>query len=171
MSSLFGELNKADVTAGLKTVTDDMKAKNRTDRTGVVGAVEPKSAPVAAKAVALPVAKPPKFALEGKKWSVEHQVDNDSMSVPDANMSQFVYMFKCSGKAKRSVLVVKNKINAVTIGTRICSRATDAEQMTATRQVLSLTQLWRPCRLSIPRILSSKSQKRSRRFSSMAAME
>jgi len=66
------------VTGGLRKVTDDMKTKNRTDRSGAV--------PAAAKppAAAVPTARaaggakprgPPRLELEGgRKWVVENQV-------------------------------------------------------------------------------------------------
>ena len=78
MNAVFNELNKGEaITSGLRKVTDDMKAKNRTDRSGVVAANAAKPAgsggakPAAAASAAV---KPPKLALEGKKWAVENQV-------------------------------------------------------------------------------------------------
>ncbi|KAL6951896.1 hypothetical protein U1Q18_047874 [Sarracenia purpurea var. burkii] len=44
MSAVFQEINSGKpATAGLRKVTDDMKTKNRTDRTGIVGASEKES--------------------------------------------------------------------------------------------------------------------------------
>ena len=58
---------------GLKKVTDDMKThKNPALRQGPKPFVpSPKASPVAApKSVAAPVSRPPKFALEAKKWII-----------------------------------------------------------------------------------------------------
>lgn len=51
---------------GLKKVTNDMKTKNRTDRTGVVGAIE-KETPASSRVFSK--AGPPKFELQmGRKY-------------------------------------------------------------------------------------------------------
>jgi hypothetical protein len=52
------------ITSGLRKVTDDMKAKNRADRSGVVVAAAAKPAANGSKPAAAAVVKPPKFALE-----------------------------------------------------------------------------------------------------------
>ena len=57
---------------GLKKVTDDMKThKNPALRQGPKPfAPSPKASPVAAPKKAAAPSRPPKFALEGKKWIV-----------------------------------------------------------------------------------------------------
>ena len=60
---------------GLKKVSDDMKThKNPTLRTGpkpfIATKPSPSPSPVAAKKTVAPAAKPPKCALEGKKWLI-----------------------------------------------------------------------------------------------------
>ena len=78
MNAVFGELNKGEgITSSLRKVTDDMKAKNMTDRSGVVAAGRggtPAIGGGGGKPAAVSAARPPKLALEGTKWAVEHQV-------------------------------------------------------------------------------------------------
>ncbi len=85
-ADLFAELNKGGaVTSGLKKVTDDMKAKNRVDRSGVVKAA-PKKAPKAG----------PKVGTTGMvagKWLVEGhvQVRNRVPSLPPSLSCSLVF--------------------------------------------------------------------------------
>eukprot|EP00002_Diphylleia_rotans_P009457 TRINITY_DN1970_c0_g1_i1.p2 TRINITY_DN1970_c0_g1~~TRINITY_DN1970_c0_g1_i1.p2 ORF type:complete len:466 (-),score=118.57 TRINITY_DN1970_c0_g1_i1:2393-3790(-) len=106
--ALFSQINSGNVTGGLRKVTDDMKAKNRTDRTAVVPAAA--SAP---KAAAAPAGKapsgPPKCELDGKKWAVENQLNNRSIVIDDTNTKQTVYVYNCQG----SLIVVKGKVNNI----------------------------------------------------------
>jgi adenylyl cyclase-associated protein len=67
------------VTTGLRKVTDDMKAKNRGDRSGAVpaGTASSPAKPAAAVARGAGAAArgPPRLELEGgRKWVVENQV-------------------------------------------------------------------------------------------------
>jgi adenylyl cyclase-associated protein len=111
-SALFSELSKGeDVTKGLRRVTDDMKThKNPTLRAGdVVPAAKSSAshhAPPKGEA-----AKPPKFALDGKKWLVEYQTGKKDLVIKDAEMKQTVYVYKCVD----CVITVKGKINAITL--------------------------------------------------------
>jgi len=112
MNSVFAALNKGEnVTSGLKKVTNDMKSKNRTDKSSVVPAIVPKATTsAAAKKTAAPT-KPPKFALEGNKWVVEYQVGNKQLVIDQTEVKQTVYIYKC----KDSVIQIKGKVNAVTV--------------------------------------------------------
>lgn len=112
MSAVFAEISSGKpVTQGLRKVTDDMKSKNRTDRTGVV-ATEGKqsrnvSAPTSTKGPA-----PAKFELQmGRKWVVEHHIGNKGLTIEDCDTKQSVYVFGC----KDSVLQVKGKVNNITM--------------------------------------------------------
>jgi len=112
-SALFASLNKGDgVTSGLKKVTDDMKTKNRTDKTSVVPATAaaPKAekTPAGAKVVAK---KPPRFQLDGNKWVVENQENNREIVISETETKQVVYIFGCTN----STIVIKGKVNAVTV--------------------------------------------------------
>ncbi|KAJ3697672.1 hypothetical protein LUZ61_001377 [Rhynchospora tenuis] len=110
MSAVFQEINSGKpVTSGLRKVTDDMKTKNRTDRTGVVNAPE-KSAPRGG-AFSFKTG-PPKMELQmGRKWVVENQVGKKELVIDDCDSKQSVYVYGC----KDSVLQVKGKVNNITL--------------------------------------------------------
>lgn len=122
MSAVFSELNKGGtVTSGLKKVTDDMKTKNRADRSGAVpSSTSAPSAPNAPKGpskAAAPVAAPPKTELVlGRKWSVENHSNNRSLIIDQTDPKQSVYIFNCSN----CTVQVQGKVNAITIDS--CSR-------------------------------------------------
>ncbi|XP_057748757.1 cyclase-associated protein 1-like [Arachis stenosperma] len=109
MSAVFQQISSGDITSGLRKVTNDMKAKNRTDRTGVVGTTE-KESHAAPKAT--PKAGPPKFELQmGRKWVVENQIENKSLVIEDCDAKQSVYVYGC----KNSVLQIQGKVNNITV--------------------------------------------------------
>mmetsp|Transcript_13582 Transcript_13582/g.31299 ORF Transcript_13582/g.31299 Transcript_13582/m.31299 type:complete len:487 (+) Transcript_13582:34-1494(+) len=115
MSNMLAELNKGEaVTSGLKKVTDDMKSKNQPGRSGVVSE-KPKAAPAKKFGAAAVSAGPPKFQLEGKKWVVENQVDNTDLSIGTPEPNQVVYIYKCLGKAQRSLVTIGGKVNSVCV--------------------------------------------------------
>ncbi|PON57884.1 Adenylate cyclase-associated CAP [Parasponia andersonii] len=110
MSAVFQEINSGKpVAAGLRKVTDDMKTKNRADRTSVVGSVEKEtrtSSPSFSKA------GPPKLELQmGRKWVVENQIGRKNLVIDDCDAKQSVYIFGC----KDSVLQVQGKVNNITV--------------------------------------------------------
>nr|XP_027212254.1 adenylyl cyclase-associated protein 1-like isoform X2 [Penaeus vannamei] len=127
-AALFASINKGtDITAGLKkvdrnaprlppgvwtpqTVRDDQKThKNPSLREGPKPFVkQTETAPVRAPTRESPE-RPPKFALEGKKWFIEYQKDKPSLVVDNAKMDQSVYIFKC----QNIVVQVKGKVNSV----------------------------------------------------------
>ncbi|KAF2074889.1 hypothetical protein CYY_003808 [Polysphondylium violaceum] len=112
MSAVFSALGKGEgVTSGLKKVTDDMKSKNNPNKSSVVKASDVK-APTATttKAAAAP-AKPPKFALEANKWTVEYQKGNKNIVIEDTDPKQTVYIYQCQD----SVVQIKGKVNAITL--------------------------------------------------------
>lgn len=113
MNALFGELNKGEaVTSGLRKVTDDMKAKNRTDRTGAVPSnAGSSSAPPPNLAAGVKPAGPPKFELAGKKWAVENQSGAKDLKITDCNARQTVYLYGCT----KSVLIIEGKVNQITM--------------------------------------------------------
>ncbi|KAJ0981909.1 hypothetical protein J5N97_010164 [Dioscorea zingiberensis] len=110
MSAVFQEISSGkSVTAGLKKVTDDMKTKNRTDRTGVVGVSEKESR---TSSFAFSKAGPPKLELQmGRKWAVENQIGKKNLVIDDCDSRQSVYIFGC----KDSVLQLKGKVNNITM--------------------------------------------------------
>ncbi|XP_031382685.1 cyclase-associated protein 1 isoform X2 [Punica granatum] len=110
MAAVFQEINSGKpVTTGLRKVTDDMKTKNRTDRTGVVGVSEKggrTSSPAFSKA------GPPKLELQtGRKWVVENHIGRKDLVIDDCDAKQSVYIFGC----KDSVLQIKGKVNNITV--------------------------------------------------------
>lgn len=110
MAAVFQELNSGKpVTAGLRKVTNDMKTKNRTDRTGVVAASEKEGrtgSPSFSKA------GPPKFELQmGRKWAVENQIGKKNLVIDECDAKQSVYVFGC----KDSVLQIQGKVNNITV--------------------------------------------------------
>ncbi|KAK7310635.1 hypothetical protein RJT34_08255 [Clitoria ternatea] len=109
MSAVFQELGSGNVTAGLKKVTDDMKTKNRTDRTGIVGTSEKQSRP---GSFAFSKAGPPKLELQmGRKWAVENHIGKKDLVIEDCDAKQSVYVYGC----KDSVLQIQGKVNNITI--------------------------------------------------------
>ncbi|KAL6992279.1 F-actin-capping protein subunit alpha [Sarracenia purpurea var. burkii] len=96
MSAVFQEINSGKpATAGLRKVTDDMKTKNRTDRTGIVGASEKESH---GSSRSFSKAGPPKLELQmGRKWVVENQIGKKNLVIDDCDAKQTVYIFGCKG--------------------------------------------------------------------------
>lgn len=104
------------VTSGLRKVTDDMKTKNRADRSGHVNSTStpPAAAPKAApsKPAAAAARGPPRLELQQeRKWVVENQVDQQELVVTVTDPKHSVYIYNCSG----SVVQVKGKCNAISI--------------------------------------------------------
>ncbi|KAK2665314.1 hypothetical protein Ddye_003888 [Dipteronia dyeriana] len=110
MSAVFQEISSGKpVTAGLRKVTDDMKAKNRADRTGVVAASE-KGGRTASPSFSK--VGPPKLELQmGRKWVVENQIGKKNLVIEDCDAKQSVYVYGC----KDSVLQIQGKVNNITI--------------------------------------------------------
>lgn len=79
------------MTGGLKKVTDDMKSKNRADRSGAVPVAAVKRPSVAAVS-----AGPPRLELVNRKWMVENQVGNTGIVIEDTDPKQTVYIYGCS---------------------------------------------------------------------------
>lgn len=108
MADLFAQINNGNVTSGLKKVSDDMKSKNRKDRSGLVAASSVKKTVFKGNQVQL---GPPKFELVDKKWVIENQDGNQDLVIDNADMRQTVYVSKC----RNSVINVKGKINAISL--------------------------------------------------------
>ncbi|KAK1293411.1 hypothetical protein QJS10_CPB17g02178 [Acorus calamus] len=108
MAAVFQEISSGKpVTSGLRKVTNDMKTKNRADRTGVVGGIEKEG-----RSPAFSKAGPPKLELQmGRKWVVENQIGRKNLVISDCDSKQSVYVFGC----KDSVLQVQGKVNNITV--------------------------------------------------------
>ncbi|CAO2815058.1 unnamed protein product [Amaranthus hypochondriacus] len=108
MSAVFSEISAGSLTSGLRKVTDDMKAKNRADRSGVVPVIEKEQR---AKS-AFSKTGPPKLELQmGRKWVVENQIGKKDLIIDDCDSKQSVYVFGC----KDSVLRIQGKVNNITV--------------------------------------------------------
>ncbi|KNA12973.1 hypothetical protein SOVF_121010 [Spinacia oleracea] len=110
MSAVFQEISSGGaVTSGLRKVTDDMKAKNRADRSGVVPVVEKEPR---VKSSAFSKTGPPKLELQmGRKWAVENQIGKKDLVITDCDSRQSVYVYGC----KDSVLQIQGKVNNITV--------------------------------------------------------
>ncbi|KAF7044110.1 hypothetical protein CFC21_053380 [Triticum aestivum] len=115
MSAVFQEIGGGkDVTSGLRKVTDDMKAKNRADRSGVVTSSAAAPAPAKTSRAGTFGSKTgtPKLELQmGRKWVVENQVGRKDLAIDECDSKQSIYVFGC----KDSVLQVNGKVNNITV--------------------------------------------------------
>jgi adenylyl cyclase-associated protein len=88
----------------LNKVTKEMKIKGQEGKSSLVKAAEP-------KATAAKPTQPAKLQLNGNKWEIEYQVNNPSLVLDQTEPKQGVYLYKC----ERSTIVVKGKINNITL--------------------------------------------------------
>lgn len=103
-SNLLSALNQGEgITSKLRKVTDDMKSKNRKDRTGVV------SAKTTAPAKKTAQKFPPKFQLEGNRWVVDYVTDQITIDITDTIQS--VSLYKTDG----AVIKINGKFNGMVI--------------------------------------------------------
>ncbi|CED84606.1 Adenylate cyclase-associated protein (CAP/Srv2p) [Phaffia rhodozyma] len=111
---LFAELS-GDVTKGLKKVDkSEMTHKNPELRaSSVVPATDaaPKRPTRPTKPPSLAGKKPAKFELEGNKWAIEYQENNNNIILEDVEIKQIVSIYGC----KNSVIQVKGKVNAISL--------------------------------------------------------
>lgn len=91
------------VTSGLRKVTDDMKTKNRADRTGAVPANSASNKGNTATngnlATATPArTKPPSKELVNRRWVIEYFNGDESLVLEAGEVSQqqSVYVTQCS---------------------------------------------------------------------------
>ena len=115
MNALFSEINRGEgVSSGLRKVTDDMKTKNRADRSGAVPAADSKPSAAGSGGVAPKAGSggPAKVACEGgRKWVVENQTNAGQVTVSEVNPKQTVYIYNCSN----TVVHVTGKINSLCV--------------------------------------------------------
>uniref|UniRef100_A0A8C1EJQ5 Adenylyl cyclase-associated protein n=2 Tax=Cyprinus carpio TaxID=7962 RepID=A0A8C1EJQ5_CYPCA len=114
-NALFASLNKgADITKGLKHVSDDQKTHKNPGLKAQGGPLPSGPKPFAARptAAASPARTlPPVLELDGKKWKVENHEGAQNLVISDTELKQVVYAFKCNN----STLQVKGKINSITL--------------------------------------------------------
>lgn len=113
MSAVFSELAKGDgVTAGLRKVTDDMKVKNRADRSGKVTASGPPASDRAPAPAAAKAARPAKTELQNnRKWAVENYRGDRNIVLEVSNPKHGVYLYNCED----CTVQIKGKVNAVSV--------------------------------------------------------
>jgi len=114
--ALFSAINQGGaVTSGLKKVSADMQThKNPNLRAGSVVPAKDTSSTTSsapAKTTNKFTAGPPKIALEGNKWVVEYQVNNQSIVIDQTELKQTVYIYRCKG----STIQIKGKVNSVSL--------------------------------------------------------
>ena len=149
MSAVFKELNKGEaITSGLRKVTDDMKSKNRADRSGFVATGGGGAGGPAKTAKA---AKPPKFALDGKKWAVEHQVGNRTLVIEDVNPKQTVYVYDCVD----CVIQIKGKANNITLD-KCAKTGVVFEDVLATCELVNCVSMQVQCTGAVPTVAIDK---------------
>ena len=151
---VFKELNKGEaITSGLRKVTDDMKSKNRADRSGLVatGGGAGVAPAVAAVTNVSKTAKPPKFALDGKKWAVEHQVGNRTLVIEDVNPKQTVYVYDCVD----CVIQIKGKANNITLD-KCAKTGVVFEDVLATCELVNCVSMQVQCTGAVPTVAIDK---------------
>ncbi|KAJ3161163.1 F-actin-capping protein subunit alpha [Geranomyces michiganensis] len=112
--ALFSQLNKEGLTSGLRKVDkSEMTHKNPDLRSGsVVKAGALGSGADKGPTFKAPVAKaPPKLQLDGSKWAIENQVNNNEITITPSEFRQVAYIYNC----QNSTIQIKGKINAVTM--------------------------------------------------------
>lgn len=160
MASLLADINKGgSVTSGLRKVTDDMKTKNRTERSGTVPAAPAAAAALAPATAAAPGGRakggpvgPPRIECEqGRKWVIENQVGNREIVIDQTEPRQTVYIYNCSG----STIQVRGKVNAITMDK--CSRTGLLfEQVVATCELVNSSSVEVQCTGAVPTVAVDK---------------
>ncbi|KAK2836512.1 hypothetical protein Q7C36_014381 [Tachysurus vachellii] len=115
-NALFASLNKgADITKGLKHVSDDQKTHKNPNLRSQAGLLQSGPKPFSAArptATTTPARSlPPVLELDGKKWRVENHEGAQGLVISDTELKQVVYAFKCNN----STLQIKGKINSITL--------------------------------------------------------
>uniref|UniRef100_A0A8C8VII7 Cyclase associated actin cytoskeleton regulatory protein 2 n=1 Tax=Pelusios castaneus TaxID=367368 RepID=A0A8C8VII7_9SAUR len=115
-SALFAQLNQGEaITKGLRHVSDDQKTHKNPNlraqgppvrsptKSHTPSPTSPKTSPQQIHS--------PLLELEGKKWRVEYQENQNDLIITDTELKQVAYIFKCN----KSTLQMKGKINSITI--------------------------------------------------------
>ncbi|KAJ7564243.1 hypothetical protein O6H91_02G009100 [Diphasiastrum complanatum] len=149
MSAVFSDLNKGEaVTHGLRKVTDDMKTKNRAERSGVVAAGGPMVDKESNRATVSSNKGTPKFELQmDRKWVVENQTDNKNLVVSQTNARQSVYVYGCKG----CVIQVHGKVNNITMD-RCTKSGLVFKDVVAACEIVNCTSVEVQCQGTAPTI-------------------
>ncbi|KAG0196891.1 F-actin-capping protein subunit beta [Mortierella sp. NVP41] len=104
MSAVFAQLNQGEtITSHLRPVDNTTRTARRPSGSGQgkLGAE--------AKSTGVSSSKPPRMALEGNKWIIEHFENNNDIVLENAELSQSVYIFNCYN----STIQIKSKVTTV----------------------------------------------------------
>ncbi|XP_072416979.1 adenylyl cyclase-associated protein 2 isoform X3 [Chiloscyllium punctatum] len=115
-SQLFAQLNQGEgITKGLRHVPDDQKTHKNPSlrpRTAVINSPSKSHSSSPTSPMSSPQQpRMPVLELEGKKWKVEYQENNDNIVISEAELKHVVYVYKCSN----STLKIQGKVNSITI--------------------------------------------------------
>ncbi|XP_064480305.1 adenylyl cyclase-associated protein 1-like isoform X2 [Ornithodoros turicata] len=114
-AALFRDINKGEnISKALKKVSaEQMTHKNPSLRgqAPLPGKGSPSAPGFASSKPSQEVMKPPRFELEGKKWCLDYQVNQQQLVVDNTQMNQSVSIYKCVN----SVVIVKGKVNSISI--------------------------------------------------------
>ena len=104
-SELLSSLNKGEeITRNLRKVEDEEKTHKNPELRGdgvvraQAGARKPQSGPA-------PASKPARTELDGKRWNVEFHNNNNNIVIEQAELSQSVYVYKCTGSTIKVSIV------------------------------------------------------------------
>ncbi|XP_078097955.1 adenylyl cyclase-associated protein 2 isoform X2 [Mustelus asterias] len=115
-SQLFAQLNQGEgITKGLRHVPDDQKSHknpNLRQRSGITNS--PSKSPLISPTS--PMSPPqqlrtPVLELEGKKWKVEYQENNNNLIISETELKHVAYVYKCN----KSTLKVQGKVNSIIV--------------------------------------------------------
>jgi adenylyl cyclase-associated protein len=147
MGGVFAAINAGNLTGGLKKVTKEMKSKNNPDKSSVVpDSVGKKTVtPAAAKKTA--PKKPPVLALEGQKWKVEFQENNQTLAITPNHFKEVIYVYRC----ENCVLQVEGKINSIMVDS--CKKvAIVFDSAVASVEVVNSSGMQVQCKGEVPSI-------------------
>ncbi|KAF9205543.1 hypothetical protein BGZ49_003877 [Haplosporangium sp. Z 27] len=118
MSAVFAQLNQGEaITSNLRKVdrskmthkNPELRASGMVTASGKPGSPKRAGPGAPPKPASLTLKKPPKLALEGNKWVVEHFENNNEVILDNVEINQSVYIYGC----KNSTIQIKGKVTTV----------------------------------------------------------
>ncbi|KAG0376797.1 hypothetical protein BGX24_007190 [Mortierella sp. AD032] len=100
MSAVFEQLNQGE------TITSHLRPIDNTTRTRRPSGV---GTPRAESKSSISTTKPPRMALEGNKWIIEHFENNNDVVLENAELGQSIFIFGC----QNSTIQIKTKVTNV----------------------------------------------------------
>lgn len=111
-SALMKDLNiGTDITKSLRKVTADQQTHKNPELRNLPAYTAKQQSQQLARTPLKDIAQPPKLCLEGRKWLVEHQVDQKDLVIQVNEMSESIHLYKC----KNVLLQIKGKSNSLII--------------------------------------------------------